>query len=66
MMTNYYKNKKNGGIYKVLSRNLVNANNDAKDDMVQVLYRDVETGGLYYRNLEEFGEKFEWDRTEDD
>ena len=66
MRTDYYKNKKNGNVYKVISRTLVNANNDQKDAMIQVLYQDILTGQLYYRNSEEFSEKFVWYRSEDD
>ena len=66
MMTNYYKNKKNGNVYKVISRTLVNANNNQKDAMIQILYEDILTGQLYYRNSEEFSEKFVWYRSEDD
>ena len=66
MRTDYYKNKKNGNIYKIISRTLVNANNNQKDDKIQVLYEDVLTEQLYYRNPEEFQEKFVWSRSEDD
>ena len=66
MRTDYYKNKKNGNTYKVISTTLVNANNHRKDGMIQILYEDILTGQLYYRNPEEFSEKFTWFRTEED
>lgn len=66
MQVSYYKNKKNGNTYKVISKTLVNANNHQKDAMIQVLYQDVLTGQLYFRNPEEFEEKFDFDKLIDD
>lgn len=56
-MLKFYKNKKNGKIYKVITEQGVNANNDAEGEEFTVYYTDGTS--LFHRKYHEFHEKFD-------
>lgn len=58
MRIEIYKNKNTGDLYRLISKTLINSNNNSKDGMVQFLYQDVLTKGLYYKNEKEFNTEF--------
>lgn len=61
MQTKYYKNKKNGKEYRVLTEGGINANNGQEfDSEVSVFYTDGKE--WYRRDFTEFHEKFELSR----
>lgn len=66
MKIDYYKNKATGDIFKIISKTLVNANKDKKGGMIHILYQDVKTGQLYFKNGKEFDIEFVWKKSTDD
>lgn len=66
MLTKFYRNKKNNKIYKIISETAINANNEGKDPLIQILYQDIIDKGYYFRRVKEFYAKFELARMEDD
>lgn len=57
-MSNLYKNKKNGKIYKVT--NMVTNATNAQDGQMMFLYHEVnDSKQIYVRKIEEFMEKFD-------
>lgn len=61
-MSNYFKHKKSGRIYEVISDNIINATNNI-DGQIMVMYigekKDGSGIGTFVREINEFNEKFE-------
>jgi hypothetical protein len=56
-MTQYFENKKNGSLYKML--HLATDCTNARDGTEVVVYEDMATGNRYVREESEFFDKFE-------
>jgi hypothetical protein len=55
-MAKIYRNKKTKGLYKIVSKNVINSTNDA-DGQMMILYTDREET-LFVRESQEFKLKF--------